>query len=94
MPSTAGQIAHNETELCLLSERWALDARKVRIERMLLEFPESDPPLSWHLTRRERTAIRDQWKYLMTQPCPWETVKRFLGAPASAVECPAPSCGS
>jgi hypothetical protein len=90
---TAGQIAHNETELCLLVERWGLDPREVRIERMLLEFPQSNPPLSWHLTRGERTAIRNQWDRLMAQPCPWASVKRFLGGAASSVECPAPDCG-
>lgn len=92
---TAGQIAHNEAELCLLIKRWQLDARKVRIQRLLLEFPEANPPLSWHLTRRERDRILDQWNRLMEQPCPWRTVRAFLdGSDSTAVACDAPRCVS
>ncbi|MGB2714478.1 MAG: patatin-like phospholipase family protein [Vicinamibacterales bacterium] len=75
---TAGQIAHNEAELCLLIKRWQLDPRRIHIRRLLLEFPEASPPLSWHLTRRERDRIRDEWNRLMAQPCPWGTVRSFL----------------
>jgi hypothetical protein len=91
---TAGQIAHNEAELCLLIRRWQLAPRPVRIERVLLEFPESNPPLSWHLTQHERDRIRDQWNSLMAAPCPWGTVRTFLaGDGAGAVSCDAPRCG-
>ncbi len=75
---TAGQIAHNEAELCLLIRRWQLDPRQIRIRRLLLEFPEASPPLSWHLTRGERDRIREEWNRLMAQPCPWGTVRSFL----------------
>ena len=90
---TAGQIAHNEAELCLLIKRWQLDPRQIRIQRLLLEFPEANPPLSWHLTRRERDKIRDEWNRLMSQPCPWGTVKSFLrsGDPGT-ITCDAPRC--
>jgi hypothetical protein len=91
---TAGQIAHNEAELCLLIKRWQLSPRNIRIERALLEFPEPNPPVSWHLTRRERDRIRDQWNALMAQPCPWGKVKTFLGGTdAAAVSCDTPRCG-
>jgi hypothetical protein len=91
---TAGQIAHNEAELCLLIKRWELSPRKIRIDRVLLEFPEPNPPLSWHLTRRERDRIRDQWDALMALPCPWGKVKTFLGGTdAAAVSCDTPRCG-
>ena len=92
---TAGQIAHNEAELCLLIKRWQLDPRQVRIERVLLEFPEPNPPLSWHLTRRERDRIREQWQRLMSERCPWETVKAFLSPDAQAVAaCDMPRCAN
>ena len=91
---TAGQLAHNEAELCLMIKRWQLDPRQVRIDRVLLEFPEANPPLSWHLTRRERDKIRNQWNSLMSQPCPWGTFSRFLdGTTAQTVSCDAPRCG-
>ena len=90
---TAGQIAHNEAELCLLIKRWQLDPRQVRIERVLLEFPEPNPPLSWHLTRQERDRVREQWQRLMAGPCPWGTVKAFLTADAQAIgSCDTPRC--
>jgi hypothetical protein len=90
---TAGQIAHNEAELCLLIRRWQLDARQIRIRRLLLEFPEASPPLSWHLTRRERERIREEWNRLMSQPCPWGMVRAFLtnDAPAT-LSCETPRC--
>jgi hypothetical protein len=81
---TAGQMAHNETELCLLIDRWRLDPRPVRIDRVLFEFPERSPPLSWHLTRRERERIADQWSRLMESPCPWGAVRVFLGGGGQA----------
>ena len=90
---TAGQIAHNEAELCLLIRRWQLDARQIRIRRLLLEFPEASPPLSWHLTRRERDRIGDEWNRLMSQACPWGMVRSFLtnDAPAT-LTCEMPRC--
>ena len=90
---TAGQIAHNEAELCLLIRRWQLAPRPVSIERVLLEFPEPNPPLSWHLTQRERDRIRGQWNSLMAAPCPWGTVRTFLaGDDAAGSPCDAPRC--
>ena len=89
---TAGQIAHNEAELCLLIKRWQLDPREIRIRRLLLEFPEASPPLSWHLTRRERDRIRDEWDRLMAQPCPWGAVRSFLTNDSTMGTCQAPQC--
>jgi patatin-like phospholipase len=92
---TAGQIAHNEAELCLLIKRWQLDPRRIDIRRVLLEFPEASPPLSWHLTRRERDRIRDEWDKLMAQPCPWSAVRGFLANDDSAsVTCDVPRCSA
>ena len=91
---TAGQIAHNEAELCLLIKRWQLDPRQVRIDRMVLEFPEPNPPLSWHLTRRDRDRIRDQWQHLMAAPCPWAIVRSFLTPGTAPAACEVPACGN
>lgn len=90
---TAGQLAHNEAELCLLIKRWQLDPRQIHVRRLLLEFPEASPPLSWHLTRRERDGIRDEWARLMSQPCPWGAVRGFMTANDSATAaCEFPGC--
>jgi hypothetical protein len=89
---TAGQMAHNEAELCLLIKRWELDRRQVSVQRLLFEFPEASPPLSWHLTRRERDRIRDEWNQLMSGPCPWSAVKSFLTGQSTLPACDAPRC--
>jgi hypothetical protein len=91
---TAGQIAHNEAELCLLIKRWELDPRHVSVQRLLLEFPEASPPLSWHLTRRERDRIRNEWRQLMSRPCPWGAVKSFLTGGGMPSVCDSPRCPS
>lgn len=92
---TAGQIAHNEAELCLLIRRWQLDPRQIRIRRLLLEFPEASPPLSWHLTRGERDRIREEWNRLMAQPCPWGTVRSFLANEGVTTgPCDTPRCSA
>jgi hypothetical protein len=91
---TAGQIAHNEAELCLLIKRWQLDPRQVRIERVLLEFPEASPPLSWHLTRSERDRIGSEWKQLMARPCPWGAVRSFLTGSPTPSDCEPPRCAA
>jgi hypothetical protein len=89
---TAGQLAHNEAELCLLIKRWELDPRQVGVQRLLFEFPEASPPLSWHLTRRERDRIRNEWNRLMSQPCPWSAVKSFLTGQPTLPGCDVPRC--
>jgi hypothetical protein len=91
---TAGQIAHNDTELTLLQEKWST---RVPIHTVTFEFPDPNAPLSWHLTRSDQDAIKDTWsdkadvitgkKLLLAK----QLVRDFL-AGSDALNCPCPVC--
>ncbi len=71
---SSGQIAHNNIELELLQQKWA--DRGIQIESVVFEFPEANPPLSWHLTEEQKQAIRTAWDLQMGEPV--AKVKEFL----------------
>ena len=83
---TAGQRSHDQVELKLLQQKWA---GKVAIETVAFEFggsqvksdsvnPEfENPPLTWHLTERQKQAIEDQWQIRAAGP-EWQQVRDFL----------------
>lgn len=84
---TSGQIAHNDIELSLLKQKWA--GLGVAIESVNFTFPETNPPLSWHLTEEQKQAIREEWAERMGGQV--RKVKEFLetcpaGAPAPSLE--------
>jgi hypothetical protein len=88
----AGQLSHNEIELCLLVDRWqrrleptasAKPETRVAIGSVVFEFPGDAAPLSWHLNAREQREIEDNWKRAITGP-DIKAVKQFLADPASA----------
>jgi hypothetical protein len=56
----AGQIAHNDTELQLLQQKWWC-AAGIPIHSVTFEFPVSKTPLSWHLTPSDQEAISKTW---------------------------------
>lgn len=60
---TAGQLFHSELELRLLIEKWReRQGKKVEITPVVFEFPEAETPLSWHLNRKEKEAIEEEWR--------------------------------
>lgn len=83
---TAGQRSHDQVELKLLQEKWR---GKVSIEPVAFEFggsqaetnpfnPEfENPPLTWHLTTRQKRAIEDEWNVRATGS-EWQQVRDFL----------------
>ncbi|MGB6134047.1 MAG: hypothetical protein WBG54_19855, partial [Acidobacteriaceae bacterium] len=78
---SSGQIAHNDIELSLLEQKWA--GLGVGIESVDFTFPETNPPLSWHLTEEQKQAIRDEWGKKMGEQV--GKVKEFLeSCPAGA----------
>ena len=71
-----GQRTHNEVELDLLVEKWAeKDAHRVEIQRIAFEFDGADPPLSWHLTEKDKHAIEENWD---DESKRWGPVRDFL----------------
>lgn len=84
---SSGQIAHNDIELSLLQQKWA--GLGVAIESVDFTFPETNPPLSWHLTHEQKQAIREEWAERMGEQV--RKVKEFLetcpaGASAPSLE--------
>jgi Patatin-like phospholipase len=54
---SAAQIAHNGVELQLLCE--VAGERKVALENVIFQYPHSDVPLSWHLTKTQQEEVLD-----------------------------------
>lgn len=55
-----GQISRNDGELERLQQLWR--ERNVAIANVVFRFCGEHPPLSWHLTRREKDAIEAEWQ--------------------------------
>jgi hypothetical protein len=73
---TTGQLSHNEDEYARLRQLWA--ARGVEIANAVFQFCGKEPPLSWHLTGREKTAIEDEWRREIESGTGWPVVRAFL----------------
>lgn len=56
---STGQLSHNQVELALLIDYWK---SKVEIKPVVFEFSGENPPLSWHLNKKEKEAIEAEWK--------------------------------
>ncbi|HEX8720976.1 MAG TPA: patatin-like phospholipase family protein [Pyrinomonadaceae bacterium] len=57
-----GQLSRNDVELNLLRERWRHDPRGIQIVPTVFEFNGAEPPLSWHLTDKQRRNIDLNWR--------------------------------
>ena len=71
---TAAQQVTNRTSLRLLKRSW--QAHNVCIESLAVPFGAGDAPLSWHLTEREKQAIRRAWAEVAVRQR--KTVEAFL----------------
>jgi hypothetical protein len=95
---TAGQSAHNQVELDLL--RQVLRNRNIQVETVEFEFRDPDspsscnkaeknynPPLSWHLTSKQKKEIDNEWKRIIN--CSeMKKVEQFLTGAASGASTP------
>ena len=81
----AGQLSHSRVEFDLMKRYWL--SKGVSIESALFEFSQSDgsnddPPLSWHLTDKQRAAIEAAWQKNIDNHRPdseLNRVIRFIG---------------
>ncbi len=81
---TTGQISHNNEELELLQNLWK--AQGVEIDNVVFRFCGEHPPLSWHLTGREKQAIESDWVARRQNGREIRAVEEFLrGRPLSGV---------
>lgn len=77
---STGQLSHNEEEFARLQEQWG--ERGVELDNAVFQFCGSRPPLSWHLTAREKQAISTEWQRELTTGGAWPVVRAFLGGQA------------
>jgi hypothetical protein len=74
---TTGQLSHNEEDFERLQQLWA--GRGVEIDNAVFEFCGNAPPLSWHLSGRDKQGIDEQWRrQLAMTGGAWDVVKAFL----------------
>jgi hypothetical protein len=75
---SCGQLAHNDIEFDLLTK--VCRQNQVEVETAIFQFrPEAGaelPPLSWHLTNRQKQTIARVWNRTGPQGC--EKVREFL----------------
>jgi hypothetical protein len=78
----AGQRTHNDTALDLLQNKWK--GKGVEIERAPFQFDGANPPLSWHLTKGQKSKIEKQWSNERNNPgdtrAGWDRVHAFLSS--------------
>ncbi len=74
---TTGQLSHNQEEFRRLQEQWG--RRGVEIDNAVFQFCGDRPPLSWHLTEREKNAIATEWSREVQTGGGWQVVRAFLG---------------
>jgi glycerophosphoryl diester phosphodiesterase len=87
------QRATNEVALDLLIQKWGEKSGEdeedegghhVEITRAVFSFDGKDAPTSWHLTEKQKVAIRDNWDAEINNECNndqgWDEVANFLGA--------------
>jgi hypothetical protein len=81
-----GQVSRNDGEFERLQQLWR--ERKVDIANVIFRFCGEHPPLSWHLTRREKEAIESEWQAHTAPARPeLQAVEAFLrGQPLPVVD--------
>jgi hypothetical protein len=57
---STSQISHNDSDFDRLQDLWK--ERHVEIDNVIFRFCGEHPPLSWHLTGREKKAIETEWQ--------------------------------
>jgi len=87
----SAQFAHNQVESDLLTRLWAANqSRQVVIEHTVFQFCDPYPPLSWHLSPKQKDAITEAWQGELTRKRNWERVTRFLAGdttrPATGID--------
>jgi hypothetical protein len=71
-----GQLSHNQEEFRRLQALWG--RRGVEIDNAVFQFCGNRPPLSWHLTEREKQTIAAEWSREMHSGGGWQVVRAFL----------------
>jgi hypothetical protein len=71
----AGQSMHSQVELGLLKEKWARGNPCVSIISKRFEFDGAPPPLSWHLTQKDKKEVETEWQQKAKKQ---DKVTRFL----------------
>ncbi len=90
---TAAQFAHNQEESDLLRRLWKTnEGRSVTIERTTFQFCGSKPPLSWHLSPKQKGAVADAWNREIKSEKNWLRVVRFLAGDTTLPESTANLC--
>jgi hypothetical protein len=90
---TAAQFAHNQEESDLLTRLWKTNGgQPVTIQHAIFQFCDPDPPLSWHLSPKQKGAIADAWSKEIKNNKNWQRVVRFLAGDTTLPETPANAC--
>jgi hypothetical protein len=96
-----GQASHNDEEFERLQKLWK--EQHVEIDNIIFRFCGEHPPLSWHLTGLEKTAIEQEWTRNVMDGRGIRAIEAFLrGRPLDDVDpgkpydiplakCPAPA---
>jgi hypothetical protein len=74
---TSGQLTHNDEEFGRLQRLWMEKEQPVEIDNAVFRFCGPHPPLSWHMTGREKLAIETEWKTQLSGPA-LRAVRAFL----------------
>jgi hypothetical protein len=72
----AGQFSHNQVEIGLLDQ--VRFPNHVEIKSVVFEFSGKNPPLSWHLTQRQKEEIEQAWRRELEKADGVKIVKGFL----------------
>ncbi len=82
---TTGQLSRNDAELEIFMRYWR--TKGVNIETVIFEFPrkenEDAPPLSWHLSSRQKTRIENAWNEISSKTDDnqaWKAFANFIEA--------------
>jgi hypothetical protein len=70
-----GQISHNDEGFARLQRLWK--ERGVEIDNIVFRFCGEHPPLSWHLTGKDKRMIEEEWRKHRDRPT-IAAVKAFL----------------
>lgn len=67
----ASAVTRNQEALLAFIDRWNdVPDRKAELATVVFEYPLKDAPLSWHLTRDQKDALQNPWRYLNNEELP------------------------